>query len=136
MLLFGQTMGLLYHHFEFFFERPNADGCRLCGEPLGSWWARRPEDAPGRSRPWGYGTRALRHGDATEGLYEPLFFAKSHTIDSNLPSWHGKAGRMQPDQVSKQNVKDRCKDMLCMDLYVVFTRRAPGVTFELPLMES
>jgi len=35
---------------------------------------------------------------------------------------------MQPDQVSKQNVKDRCKDMLCMDLYVVFTRRAPGVT--------
>lgn len=35
---------------------------------------------------------------------------------------------MHADRVSKQNVKERCKDMLCMELYVVFTRRVPGVS--------
>jgi len=35
---------------------------------------------------------------------------------------------MEPDRVSKENVRERCKDMLCKDLYVVFTRRSPGFT--------
>lgn len=35
---------------------------------------------------------------------------------------------MHLDRVSKENVKDRCKHMLCKDLYVIFTRRVPGVS--------
>lgn len=35
---------------------------------------------------------------------------------------------MHADRVSKQDVKDRCQHMLCKDLYVIFTRRAPGIT--------
>ena len=35
---------------------------------------------------------------------------------------------MHTDQVSKESVKERCKNMLCMDLYVIFTRRIQGVS--------